>query len=114
MKKIISLIAAMVLFCSLIPVATAEDEVYLRLVGGSGRVGGTVTVDVIAENAPDCIGMNMVFQYDSSILQFVSGRSGDLVESGQYPGDADSLKALGEMVEDICWKNAVKYFGFEL
>ena len=39
---------------------------------------------------------------------------GYLVESGQYPGDEDSLAALGEMVEDICWKNAVKYFGFEI
>ncbi len=39
---------------------------------------------------------------------------GKLVESGQYPGDEDSLAALGSMVEDICWKNAVKYFGFEL
>ena len=39
---------------------------------------------------------------------------GYLVESGQYPGDGDSLEALGKMVEDICWKNAVKYFGFEL
>lgn len=84
MKRIISLIAATVLLCALIPVATAEDEVYLRLVGGSGRVGDTVTVDVIAENAPDCIGMNMVFQYDDAILQFVSGRSGDLVESGLF------------------------------
>jgi len=39
---------------------------------------------------------------------------GQLAESGQYPGDEDSIRALGEMVEDICWKNAVKYFGFEI
>jgi len=39
---------------------------------------------------------------------------GQLVESGQYPGDAESLQALGQMTEDICWKNAVNYFGFEL
>ena len=38
---------------------------------------------------------------------------GSLVESGQYPGDEESLAVLGQMVEDICWKNAVKYFGFE-
>lgn len=36
---------------------------------------------------------------------------GNLVESGQYPDDMD---ILGEMVEDICWRNAVKYFGFEI
>ena len=39
---------------------------------------------------------------------------GRLVESGQYPGDEYSLKLLGQMVEDISWKNAVKYFGFQL
>ncbi len=36
---------------------------------------------------------------------------GNLVESGQYPDDLD---VLGEMVEDICWRNAVRYFGFEV
>lgn len=36
---------------------------------------------------------------------------GLLVESGQYPND---LEFLGEMVQDICWKNAVEYFDFEL
>ena len=36
---------------------------------------------------------------------------GQLVESGQYP---DDLEFLGEMVQDICWKNAVEYFGFEI
>ena len=39
---------------------------------------------------------------------------GYLVESGQYPGDEASLTALGTMVEDICWKNAVKYFEFQI
>ncbi|MBR3707336.1 MAG: glucuronate isomerase, partial [Firmicutes bacterium] len=36
---------------------------------------------------------------------------GALVESGQYPYD---MEVLGSMVEDICWKNADKYFEFEL
>ncbi|MBQ8563021.1 MAG: glucuronate isomerase [Firmicutes bacterium] len=39
---------------------------------------------------------------------------GSLVEEGQYPGDSDSLELLGSMVEDICWKNAVNYFGFKI
>ena len=36
---------------------------------------------------------------------------GNLVESGQYP---DDMGLLGEMVEDICWRNAVRYFGFDI
>ncbi len=36
---------------------------------------------------------------------------GQLVESGQYP---DDIEFLGEMVQDICWRNAVEYFGFEI
>lgn len=46
--------------------------------------------------------------------RILCNKLGDLVESGQYPGDEDSIRALGEMAEDICWKNAVKYFGFEV
>ena len=34
---------------------------------------------------------------------------GALVERGEYPCD---LETLGEMVEDICHRNAVNYFGF--
>ena len=34
---------------------------------------------------------------------------GALVERGEYPDDMESLSAL---VEDICWRNAVNYFGF--
>ncbi len=36
---------------------------------------------------------------------------GQLVESGQYP---DDMEFLGEMVRDICWRNAVAYFGLEV
>ena len=32
-----------------------------------------------------------------------------MVEDGQYPCD---MVLLGGLVEDICWKNAVSYFGF--
>ena len=34
---------------------------------------------------------------------------GALVENGEYPAD---MAALGQLVEDICWRNAVRYFGF--
>ncbi|MCL2568236.1 MAG: glucuronate isomerase [Oscillospiraceae bacterium] len=36
---------------------------------------------------------------------------GDLVENGEYPWDK---KALGALVEDISYRNAVRYFGFDL
>ena len=36
---------------------------------------------------------------------------GSLVERGEYPCD---MKFLGEMVENICWRNAVNYFNFKL
>lgn len=36
---------------------------------------------------------------------------GEMVEQGMYPAD---MNALGKLVEDICWKNAVNYFGFEI
>lgn len=35
---------------------------------------------------------------------------GGLVERGEYPNDMDFL---GSMVRDICWKNALGFFGFE-
>lgn len=38
-------------------------------------------------------------------------KMGELVERDEYPND---LELLGEMVEDICWRNAVKFFGFEI
>ena len=36
---------------------------------------------------------------------------GEWVENGEYPRD---MEALGAMVEDICYNNAVSYFGFAL
>lgn len=36
---------------------------------------------------------------------------GHLVESGQYPCH---MNTLGEMICDICWRNAKEYFGFEV
>lgn len=40
--------------------------------------------------------------------RILCNKIGTLVEQGQYPCDMD---ILGEMVENICWKNAVQYFG---
>ncbi|MDD4189624.1 MAG: glucuronate isomerase, partial [Eubacteriales bacterium] len=36
---------------------------------------------------------------------------GNLVENGEYPND---MKTLGIITENICYCNAVKYFGFKL
>lgn len=36
---------------------------------------------------------------------------GTLVEKGLYPAD---METLGMIVENVCWKNAVEYFGFEV
>lgn len=36
---------------------------------------------------------------------------GELVENGEYPAD---IKVLGSMVQDISYRNAVRYFGFKL
>ena len=36
---------------------------------------------------------------------------GGWVENGEYPAD---MEVLGDMVEDISYRNAVRYFGFEL
>lgn len=43
--------------------------------------------------------------------RILCNKLGALVERGEYPGD---MELLGSMVEDICWRNAVKYFGFAL
>jgi len=42
--------------------------------------------------------------------RILCNKLGAMVERGEYPCD---LEALGGMVEDICWRNAVNYFGFE-
>ena len=43
--------------------------------------------------------------------RILCNKLGALVEQGQYPCD---METLGEMVEDICWRNAVNYFGFNI
>ena len=43
--------------------------------------------------------------------RILCNKLGVLVEQGEYPCDMDTL---GAMVEDICWRNAVNYFGFQL
>ena len=56
--------------------------------------------------------------YQGALLRFLAGeyhrrilcnKLGTLVEEGQYPCD---IPTLGEMVQDICHRNAVNYFGF--
>jgi glucuronate isomerase len=46
-------------------------------------------------------------EYYRRILCQILGR---LVESGQYP--AEELETLGKIVEDVCYNNAKKFFGF--
>ena len=41
--------------------------------------------------------------------RILCNKLGALVEEGQYPCD---IATLGEMVRDICHRNAVNYFGF--
>ncbi len=41
--------------------------------------------------------------------RILCAKLGQLVGSGQYPGD---LEALGQIVTDVCWRNAVEFFGF--
>ena len=41
--------------------------------------------------------------------RILCNKLGTLVEEGQYPCD---IATLGEMVRDICHRNAVNYFGF--
>lgn len=43
--------------------------------------------------------------------RILCNKLGSLVEQGQYPCD---LETLGAMVEDICWRNAVRYFNFKI
>jgi glucuronate isomerase len=35
---------------------------------------------------------------------------GTWVENGEYPAD---METLGQIVEDICYNNAARYFGIE-
>ena len=43
--------------------------------------------------------------------RILCSKLGAVVERGEYPCD---MEALGAMVQDICWRNAVNYFGFAL
>ncbi len=74
MKRIVCLLAAVLLICAMMPVATAEGEVTLRLVGNleSVQVGDTVTVTACIENAPKCLSYEFELLYDSSVLTPVS------------------------------------------
>ncbi len=41
--------------------------------------------------------------------RILCAKLGQLVESGLYPND---ISALGKIAEDVCWRNAVDFFGF--
>ncbi|MBQ8830430.1 MAG: glucuronate isomerase [Oscillospiraceae bacterium] len=41
--------------------------------------------------------------------RILCNKLGKLVENGEYPCD---MEILGKTVQDICWRNAVNYFGF--
>ena len=43
--------------------------------------------------------------------RILCNKLGKIVENGEYPYD---MEALGELIEDICWRNAVKYFAFDI
>ena len=43
--------------------------------------------------------------------RILCNKLGSLVEHGEYPCDMDTLGAL---VEDVCWKNAIRYFEFKV
>lgn len=79
MKRIVCLLAAVLLVCAMMPVATAEGDVTLRLVGNlqSAQVGDTVTVTAVAENAPDCTAYELIFSYDDTVLKPVLAQAVD-------------------------------------
>ena len=43
--------------------------------------------------------------------RILCNKLGKIVENGEYPYD---METLGKMVEDICWRNAVAYFKFDI
>lgn len=42
--------------------------------------------------------------------RILCNKLGELVERGEYP---DDMETLSELVEDVCWRNAVQYFAFD-
>ncbi len=81
MKKIVAILLAVFM---LMPAAHADGEpMTLRLSGGSGKIGDTVTVTVSVENAPACASFQMVITYDSDALE-VSGPGEKLDVGGLF------------------------------
>ena len=87
MKRIVSALAAMVMILALMPVATAEGDVILRLEGNPEpvQVGETVTVTAYAENAPDCTGFSVTVLYDAAVLKPISVNKGEA--AGEFVGN---------------------------
>ena len=77
MKKVFCILAAVLLFCAMMPAATAQEAATLRLQGGAGKVGDTVKVDILTENAPDCTAYELIFTYDDTVLRPVSEQNED-------------------------------------
>ncbi len=69
MKRMGWILVAVALIFAMVPTVTAEDEVRLRLEGGSGNVGDLVTVSAITENAPESQAFYLLLEYDPAILE---------------------------------------------
>lgn len=107
MKRIVSALAAMVMILALMPVATAEGEVTLRLEGNleNARVGETVTVKVVAENAPICTAYELIFLYDDTVLKPLEAKKGEANGMSAFDlkhvyGGKAAIKATGVDLSD--------------
>lgn len=69
MKRMGWILVAVALIFAMVPTVTAEDEVRLRLEGGSRNVGDLVTVSAITENAPESQSFYLLLEYDPAILE---------------------------------------------
>lgn len=73
MKRIICLILALLL---LVPAAYADEasDMVFHMESVTGEVGDTVTVMASVKNAPKCASFRIIFTYDDTVLQVVSGQ----------------------------------------
>ncbi len=70
MKRILCFIMILLL---LTPAAfAAEDKMTFRVESASGKVGDTVTVTGLVENAPVCASFRVILTYDNTVLEPVS------------------------------------------
>lgn len=72
MKRILCLILTLLL---LVPAAYADEtDMVFRLDSPTGQVGDTVTVVGSVQNAPKCASFRIIFTYDDTVLEVVSGK----------------------------------------